>query len=236
MNFTKTLTKTGPLKQHWCIFGRRPCLSRSWCYITFNQPNSGSGFRTKHHRSLAVISSKSAKDLSSKWPCWKKQQTLRWRRNNSAHTYGAKVTECLEFKDETSRSLPGLPGRRWQKEWKSLFAIKTTDWTLDHVLTIWTSENRRPLSFECRCKAGHIVAQGQRHKCLCPCDTSWLIFKNRYGRDKFLNGYWSEPWYHLSESKTDWSHNKNHSVWVSTVLNWARCLNWEVLERSRWTH
>lgn len=166
MNFTKTLTKTGPLKQHWCIFRRRPCLSRSWCYITFNQPNSGSGFRTKHHRSLAVISSKSAKDLSSKWPCWKKQQTLRWRRNNSAHTYGAKVTECLEFKDETSRSLPGLPGRRWQKEWKSLFAIKTTDWTLDHVLTIWTSENRRPLSFECRCKAGHIVAKGQRHKIL----------------------------------------------------------------------
>lgn len=43
----------------------------------------------------------------------------------------------LEFKVETSRLLPGQASRRWLKESKSLFAIKTTHESLDHVVTIW---------------------------------------------------------------------------------------------------
>lgn len=70
---------------------------------------------------------------------------------------------CLEFKVETSRLLPGLPSHRWLKKSESLFDMKTTDESLDRVLTIWNSELwifGGPSLFNV--DAGHIVAERLR--------------------------------------------------------------------------
>lgn len=93
----------------------------------------------------------------SKKPCSAEEKT----------SYTHTRTRWLCAHSWTSRLLPGLPSRRWLKESKSLFAIKTTDESLDCVVTIWNSELQSiggPSVFHVDAKLG-IVVDGRRTRC-----------------------------------------------------------------------
>lgn len=143
--------------------------------------NSWSGFHKNYRRSLTVISSKSAKDLCSKWPCWKEQdpcraeETTEYTPTGARWMYAQKQAACYQG----YQVVDGEEIKELICHWSNRCIIGPCPIDLDikasEVPQFWMS--MQSWAYCCR---------GMRNKIV----DDWSL-KHRYNRDKFLNGHWS---------------------------------------------